>query len=203
MLVTLAMPGGIKDSNFGASNGVADALVYRLPLCSHRAEFIAKDIFRSMLKGTDIVVPGTLNKIFVHGFSKYLPYAAGATIAEVFWGPVPFSRRRYPALSSEDIPDELMDSFGFPTSTIASSRKSIERWWRQCINGRRTVWQWWSNIIMRFGMQTNIERTWNEESVGEDHDNADAPIVVDEFHVVDQIAIASQNSDESFYITDQ
>ena len=160
VLVTLALPGGIQDSNFGASNGVSDALVYYLPFCSHRAAFIARDIFRSTLKGTDIVIPGSLNKLFVHGVCRYLPYAASASLAEFFWGPVPFSRRKFPSLTAEDISDDSTDSFGFPSSNDGPSRRSWGRWWKRIIPERTPSKQWWRRFS-RVGKIPRPERPEN------------------------------------------
>ena len=178
MVVTLALPGGIQDSNFGTSNGVSDALVYYLPFCSHRSEFIARDIFRALLKGTDLIVPGTLNKLFVHGVCRYLPYAASASLAEFFWGPVPFSRRKYPALSADDMSSDLTDSFGYPLNSARSSKGILERWWRRLTEERTPLKRWWDTFSRIVTKRASPKRLGAENSTAEP--NVDDPAIIDE-----------------------
>lgn len=83
VLVTLAIPGPIRPIR--EKRGARTPLVYRIPWLSTSAEEAASTIFTAMLNGRDVIIPGVLNRLYVHFISRILPPVAIGALNQFFW----------------------------------------------------------------------------------------------------------------------
>jgi short-subunit dehydrogenase len=58
-------------------------------------EHTARDIYKGLKQGRDVVVPGLVNKLYTYLFSQILPSAAVGAITQVQYSTVQYSTVQY------------------------------------------------------------------------------------------------------------
>ena len=88
VIVSLAMPGPVK-TKFIYEAGAENSLIFKTQYIQMSSIQTAKLIYRGMIQGRDVIVPGVLNKIYTYLISKFLPTTIVAEALKLAWTPYP------------------------------------------------------------------------------------------------------------------
>jgi hypothetical protein len=96
--VTVALPGPLHGTAFFAAAAVPNRALYSIvPGYSMASNACARQLVDATLNGAALVVPGALNKLWLHGACPLLPPSLRLAVVDAMWAPLP--RLAWPRLA--------------------------------------------------------------------------------------------------------
>jgi hypothetical protein len=131
--VTSLVPGAVRDTDFKARSQCAQALVWKVPLCSTTAPVVASQGVKAMLRGETEVIVGLASRVFAKVLHPLLPQRLHNLVATIAWNPVrlPFAspprKSDSPGASAAASPSTTSASAAAPHGRIVAADPRVGR----------------------------------------------------------------------------